>query len=109
MDLEGRITEALGYFRGLLPPTKAVYRVSDGEVLRREDSLVVTTGGLLVLCILNHELLGPPDDDAFWRMLESRWRQGLENWERRFKKHVPGKPKGRANQRSGSRRARVAR
>jgi hypothetical protein len=105
MDLEERITKAEEYFRGLQPPTKAAYQVSDGEVLRREDSLVVTMGGMLVLHIFNHELLAPPDDDAFWRMLKSTWDRQLENWERRRRRDTPRVKHGSAGQRLGGRRS----
>jgi len=105
MDLEEHITKAKEYLGSQLIPAKAAFHVSDGQVLRREGSLVVTMGGILVLQIFDHELLAPPDDAAFWRMIEMKWRRGLESWEGRRRKDTPRVKHGPTAQRPWGRRS----
>ena len=91
MLLEECITQAEAYFQEVVPPTKAGYGVSEGGITRRENALVVTMGGKILLSLMHQDLLNHANKEAFRSMLERRWKRALEIWESRRQRDQPRK------------------
>jgi hypothetical protein len=81
MDLEERITKAEAYFREVVPLEKAICGVSEGGITRRDNAIVVTMGGKIVLSLMHQDLLAHASNEAFRSMLDRRWRRALAMWE----------------------------
>ena len=104
MDLEERIAKAVAGCGRRLDRAKEEHDVLDGEVRRRDESVVVTLGGRFLLSITHQELMVPPDDDAFRTMLASKWRRAEEAWVLYHRKHQPRRGPRQPGERSGGRR-----
>ena len=104
MDFEERMTRAQAFSQRRLDQAKESCDILNGEVARRDDSVVVALGGSHLLSFMREQLMAPPDHDAFETMLESKWCRALENWKWYHRKRPAGKKRHRGDRGRGTER-----